>query len=93
MNGEIGRAEGTRFFEQTSIASEGWSGASSDAAFFFGADTVHEGIAVLEEIRARVPTDFGRDRGVAWYAELGYKIVHNVTGATNNRIIKWGSTS
>jgi hypothetical protein len=37
LHGEVGRSyEGVRFFEQTGIASRGWSGAVSDQAFFFG---------------------------------------------------------
>lgn len=67
LNGEIGRDySGCRFFEQTAIASEGWSGAVSDAAYFFGADTVMEAICIPEEIRGKLPSDYGRDRGVAW---------------------------
>ena len=58
LNGEIGRHyDGVRFFEQTQIASEGWSGGKSDAAYYFGDDTVAEGIAVPEEIRGKIPTD------------------------------------
>lgn len=94
LNGEIGRSyDGVRFFEQTSIASEGWSNGKSDAAYFFGADTVVEGIAVPEEIRAKIPTDYGRSRGVAWYALNGFGIVHNQPGATQNRILKWSSAA
>lgn len=91
LNGEIGRYEGVRFFEQTNIASEAWSNAKSDAAFFMGEDTVHEAIAIMEEIRGKIPGDFGRSRGVAWYALLGYKIVHSA--ADQARIIKWDSAS
>jgi len=37
LNGEVGRSyEGVRFFEQTAVASQSWSGAVSDQAFFFG---------------------------------------------------------
>ncbi len=37
LNGEVGRSyEGIRFFEQTAIASQGWTNAKSDQAFFFG---------------------------------------------------------
>ena len=37
LNGEVGRSyEGIRFFEQTAIASQGWTNAKSDEAFFFG---------------------------------------------------------
>ncbi len=29
-------------------------------------DTVAEAIAVPEEVRAKIPTDFGRSKGIAW---------------------------
>jgi N4-gp56 family major capsid protein len=94
LNGEIGRHyDGCRFFEQTTIASEGWAGGDSDAAYFFGDDTVAEGIAVPEEIRGKIPSDYGRSKGVAWYALNGFGIVHNQSGAGQNRIMKWGSAS
>ena len=94
LNGEIGRSyDGVRFFEQTSVDSEGWSNAKSDAAYFFGADTVCEGVAVPEEIRGKIPTDFGRSKGVAWYSINGFGIVHNQTGAVQNRIMKWASAA
>jgi N4-gp56 family major capsid protein len=72
MNGEKGRYEGIRFVEQTNVADKGTYG----EIFFFGADTVVEAIAIPEEIRGKIPTDFGRSRGIAWYAELGYGLVH-----------------
>lgn len=93
MNGEIGRYEGVRFIEQTNIASEGWSNAKSDAAFFFGEDTVVEAVSVPEEIRGKIPTDYGRSKGVAWYYLGGFGIVHNDTGAAQNRIVKWDSAA
>lgn len=88
MNGEKGRHEGIRYVEQTNIASEGW--ALSDGIFFFGSDTVVEAFSIQEEIRGKIPTDFGRSRGVAWYALLGYGLVH--TAQLQARIIKWDST-
>jgi N4-gp56 family major capsid protein len=88
MNGEKGRYEGIRYTEQTNIADEGWT--NSDGIFFFGADTVVEAFAIPEEVRGKIPTDFGRSRGIAWYAELGYGIVHTV--ALQARILKWDST-
>lgn len=87
MNGEKGRYEGIRFVEQTNIASQGWT--KSDRMFFFGSDTVVEAIAIPEEIRGKIPTDFGRSRGIAWYANLGFGIVH--TDLTNQRMIVWDS--
>jgi N4-gp56 family major capsid protein len=89
MNGEKGRYEGIRYCEQTNIAAEGW--ANTDAIFFFGSDTVVEAFSIQEEIRGKIPTDYGRSRGVAWYALLGYGLVH--TAAAQARILKWDSTT
>lgn len=91
LNGEIGRYESVRFVEQTNIAKKTWAAANSNFAFFFGQDTVAEGIAVPEEMRGKIPTDFGRSRGVAWYYTGGFGIVHTV--AANGRIVMWDSAA
>ena len=103
MNGEKGRYEGIRFVQQTSIArvsgiAGGWETADAtgarDRGFFFGSDTVAEGITVPEEIRGKIPTDYGRSKGVAWYALLGFGITHNATASSKNpqnRIMVWDS--
>jgi len=64
--GEIGRYEGIRFFQQTNIGTKGWTNSKSDEAFFFGADTACEAIVEPEQIRAKLPGDYGRSRGMAW---------------------------
>ena len=111
LNGEFGRAESTRFVEQTNIPKGGaadtttfnpatdtgdaWNNAKSSWAFFFGQDTVAEGVATPEEMRGKIPTDFGRDRGVAWYYIGGFGIIHPLnTGdsSKNSRIVKWDSS-
>ena len=101
INGEIGRCENVRFVEQTHILAETVAGNNantavhwstnnmSDQAFFFGQDTVAEGIAVPEEMRGAIPSDFGRSRGVAWYYLGGFGITQ--TTASNARIVKWAS--
>jgi len=101
FNGEIGRYESIRFTEQTNVAKgvtanggltgTAWTGGFSDWAFFFGEDTVAEGIAVPLEMRAKIPTDYGRSKGVAWYWLGGYGIVH--TSASETRILKWDSAA
>ena len=91
MNGEIGRYESTRFIEQTNIAKASWTNSKSNWAFFFGADTVAEGIAVPEEMRGKIPTDYGRSRGVAWYYLGGFGLVHQA--AEGSRVVKWGSAA
>ena len=102
MNGEIGRYEGVRFIEQTNVPkgtgstyNAAWGNGKSDWAFFMGEDTVAEGIAIPEEIRGKLPTDYGRSRGVAWYALLGYALVHTTseTSSTNARVLMWDSAA
>lgn len=104
-NGEIGRYENCRFVEQTNIPKGGaadstthdpytqtadaWNGGFSDWIFFFGDDTVAEAVAVPEEIRAKIPTDYGRSRGVAWYYLGGFGLVH--TDQSQTRVVKWDS--
>jgi N4-gp56 family major capsid protein len=100
MNGEIGRYENVRYVEQTNIAkgtgTDGitqttWTNGKSDWIFFFGNDTVAEAIAVPEEMRGKIPTDYGRSKGVAWYYLGGFGIVHTL--AQNVRILKWDSAA
>ena len=108
MNGEVGRYENTRYIEQTNIAKGNgttgiantvaggdmapWVNGLSDWIFFFGNDTVAEAIAVPEEMRGKIPSDYGRSKGVAWYYLGGFGIVHANTAVPNNaRIVKWDS--
>lgn len=90
-NGEVGRAENTRFVEQNNVAKAAFTNGKSNWAYFFGGDTVAEGIAVPEEMRGKIPTDFGRSRGIAWYYLGGFGIVH--TSAAQARIVKWDSAA
>lgn len=89
MNGEIGRYESTRFIEQTNIAKKTFVNGKSNWAYFFGADTVAEGIAVPEEMRGMIPQDYGRSRGIAWYYLGGFGLVHST--AAQARVICWDS--
>ena len=89
-NGEVGRYENCRYVEQTNIAKAGTT--NTDWIFFMGEDTVAEAIAVPEEMRGKIPGDFGRSKGVAWYYLGGFGIVHNSADPfTQSRIIKWES--
>src|SRR3990167_7522210 len=54
-------------------------------ACFFGADAVREGVAIPEEIRVGIPTDFGRDQAIAWYALLGFQQVWSQSGILNGQ--------
>jgi N4-gp56 family major capsid protein len=43
-----------------------WNNGKSSWALFMGSDTVLEAPAIPEEIRAKLPGDYGRDKGIAW---------------------------
>jgi N4-gp56 family major capsid protein len=94
-NGEIGKYNNCRFVEQSHIAKELNVTGVTDWAFFFGSDTVAEAIAVPEEIRGKIPTDFGRSKGIAWYYLGGFGIVHSGASSTTDqcRIVKWDSAT
>jgi N4-gp56 family major capsid protein len=107
FEGEIGRYEGFRFVEQTFIPKGGaddsttfdpytntadaWNNAKSSWGFALGGDTVTEAIVVPEEIRAKIPGDFGRSKGIAWYYLGGFGLVHD--DATDGRVFMWDSAA
>ncbi len=81
--GEIGRYYGCRFIEESNLLSNTLgTGAFSGEAVFFGEDPVVEGVVVPEELRAKIPTDYGRDMGLAWYFLGGWAATYttNVVG-------------
>lgn len=85
-----GRTAGS--FTQAAIWSASTTGVNNDA-YFFGSPTVREAIAIPEEIRKKIPDDYGRSKGVAWYAILGFQLEWGDTAAkeADCRIIHWSS--
>lgn len=106
-SGEVGRYEGFRFIEQTFIPKGGandsttfdpytqtadaWNNAKSSWCYFFGADTVNEAMVIPEEIRGKMPGDYGRSYGIAWYWLGGFGLFH--TTAAECRVLKWDSAA
>ena len=84
--GEVGSYYGCRFVEETNFLSntDGSNGLYGEACFF-GADAVREGICIPEELRVGIPTDYGRDQGIAWYALLGFQQVWSMNGVLNGQ--------
>lgn len=70
---------------------DAWNNGKSSWALFMGADTVIEAPAIPEEIRAKLPGDYGRDKGIAWYGLTGFGNTH--TDAENARIMMWDSAA
>jgi N4-gp56 family major capsid protein len=91
-SGEIGRYYESRWIKHTDAAVPKDGTTSTDWIYFTGEDVVAEAICVPEEIRAKIPTDYGRSRGVAWYFLGGHGLSH--TGAMNPddcRVVRWES--
>ena len=97
LNGEIGRYYGCRFVEcNHGMDATNFDIGLSSEAYFFGADTVMEAIAVPEEVRLKEPENYGRFQGIAWYAILGFKLEwadrrRADADPAEARIIKWDS--
>ena len=74
--GEVGRYYGCRFIEETNYLDNtiGVSDVGGEACFF-GSDAVMEAVALPEEVRAKIPTDYGRSKGLAWYGICGWKLI------------------
>lgn len=56
-------------------------------AVIFGDDAVIEGVVIPEEIRAKVPDDYGRSKGIAWYFLGGWKRVWDFAADGEQRIV------
>ena len=88
FSGEIGRYYGVRFVEETNVlANVIGSSSFNGEAVFFGADPVVEGIVTPLEMRAKIPTDYGRDKGLAWYFLGGWKITFATSNAGEAKVI------
>lgn len=70
---------------------DAWNNAKSSWAFFFGSDTVVEAPSVPEEIRGKLPGDYGRDKGIAYYYLGGAGLTHS--DADNARVVMWDSAT
>ncbi len=91
-----GGAADTTLFDAYTNTGEAWAATNAgDWCFFFGAETVCQAIHTPPEIRAKIPDDYGRSKGIAWYALVGFGGAHNtVTGdttAAQARILKYDS--
>ena len=89
--GEIGRFYNVRFVESNhGNALDGTVGSGSilGEAIIFGEDPVREVVAIPEEIRSKLPEDYGRDKGLAWYAMLGWGKVWDFSTDSEEHIIR-----
>jgi hypothetical protein len=77
LNGEIMEETvyGCRFvITDNSTALSNAKGSNSiGEALLLGDDSIIEGVALKEELRYKLAVKYGRDKGLAWYAILGFK--------------------
>ena len=85
-NSEVGLYYNCRF------VCDNYGGALSDSigtgsiygeAFMFGQEAVMEAVAALEEVRMKIPTDYGRSKGVAWVGTMNWKKMWDVSDDLN----------
>ena len=85
-----GGGVGSTTYDPYSGTAAPWpNSAKSSWIYFCGGDTVTEAIVIPEEIRAKLPGDFGRSKAIAWYYLGGFGLVHD--DALNARVVKWDS--
>ena len=87
FSGEVGRIESVRCIEETNFLSNARGGSTFGEAVMFGADAVMEAVALMEEIRAKIPGDYGRSRGICWYGIEGFTKIWDYTGDGETHII------
>ena len=93
FTGEIGRYYGVRFVEETNyLSSTLGTQTFNGSAVFFGADPVIEGIVVPLEMRMKIPTDYGRDKGLAWYFLGGWQITWSTSNNGEVKVVYVTST-
>lgn len=89
-NSEIGRLENIRFIETNNTRSLSGSigaGGVGGEALIFGADSVVMAVVEDPELRAKMPEDYGRQRGVAWYGVLEFGLVWDTANPGEARVI------
>lgn len=62
-------------------------------ALLIGDDAVIEGVALKEELRYKLAVKYGRDKGLAWYAILGFKKPWDYSTHTEEHVIRFTSSA
>lgn len=88
FSGEVGRIAGVRCVRETNylVNTLGSSSGTNNLGegIIFGAENVIEGISVPEELRQKIPTDYGRSKGLAWYGIMGWEKCYKSTDSGQN---------
>lgn len=93
FNGEVGRWERIRFVQTNhngALRKRG-TGSVLGEGVVFGSDACVMAEVLSPELRAAIPSDFGRSKAVAWYAILNYVLPWNTGNAGEVRVLHVGS--
>lgn len=93
-NGEVGRIENIRFIGTNHSQALGKIGTSSvlGEGVVFGADAVAVAEVETPELRAAMPTDFGRSKAVAWYGILEFGLIWDTANAGEAKVVHVASS-
>lgn len=83
--GETGTIEQIRLISTNHSATGALPNAGSNnfgTGIVFGQDAVVMAEAESPHLRAGIPTDYGRNKGIAWYGIYGFGLAFDVTGIT-----------
>lgn len=94
FNGEVGRLENIRFKQTNHANALGKIGTGSvlGEGVVFGEDAIVMAEALSPELRAAMPQDYGRSKGVAWYGILEFGEPFPTSNAGEARIVHVAST-
>lgn len=96
LNAEVGMWYSCRFVRDTySMDNTIGTADVTGEAYYFGGDQIYdgpimEGVALPEEIRIKLGTDYGRDQGVGWLGLCGFKHIHD-SNSNDLNVIKFDS--
>jgi N4-gp56 family major capsid protein len=94
FNSEVGKFEGIRFIESNHARALGkvGPGAILGEGIVFGKEAIGLAEAMTPELRAKIPDDYGRKKGVAWYGIVGFGAIWGTANAGEGRILHVTST-
>lgn len=78
FSGEVGMYYGARVVVETNgLSNTLGTGSYKGEAILIGDDPMVEGVVTPTEVRAKVSTDYGRDKGLAWYFLGGWGLTYD----------------
>lgn len=92
---ELGKLENFRFVEinnTSALSGSIGTGSVAGEAVMFGEDAVAMAVVTDPELRAKIPGDYGREQGVAWYGIMEWGIIWDTANAGEARVVHFASS-